>query len=1004
MQRKENMAEEQHAMNATHITHATTVAAALDGVVVLELGYRVAAGACGSLLAQLGATVIAIEPSVACEPVDKWCGRPQFLAGKMSFAPDMDKTEDRALLAALIRQADVILRSSDRDPPELSAMLFKPGGRQVVCDLTAFGSNGPLAGKGWSDVEMQAMTGILYTTGLADGPPVPVLIPIIEYLTATQAAGAVLAALRAARISGVGQGIDMAMYDCGFAAMSSFFARLLSEDAGMSALPPARLGNLHTLSAPWNVYRAVDGWLMICTGSHVQWQRLCELMGRPELGDDPRYADSACRVAHVAEVDAAVQAWVGAHSVAHCVAALREASVPGGPITPVDQYPREENLDYRDMIRRLGGAREDDVFTPGSPLRMTRTPGKALTEVPARDADRQQVIALLQGKRTQGEPPRSRTPCLPLKGIRVLEIGHYTTAPVGARSLAALGADVIKIEPPGGEAARGWEPMHQGQSVFYTVSNSDKRDIVIDLNDEEDRYCLRRLLATADVLIENLKPGTLSKFGLSPQAIADINPKLVYCAISGFGADSLYAGRPAFDSVVQGMSGLMSLVTSRGTPLKTGISYADVVGAGMAVVGVLAALEYRHRSGLGQFIDLSMQDVVAWATQLAWNGHAQAAVEHRIVRDTDGDVVLYGESDVRRPHSKGAAVRTPAEVLACAQTAARGLRCVALDERGRWPALAVPLRLLGTPLKVLRPGPALGQHNDVILGPLRGASNDATKTGFQRPAQQTNKQTGYIMNYENIQTESDGAALIITLHRPDKRNALSQQTMDEISDAVRKADTDAAVRGIVLTGGDRFFSAGADLNEALQVKSVMGGDAFFGRANRLCELLEGLTKPVIAAIEGFCITGGLEVAMACDIRVGAKGSSYAITSSRIGTVAGFGGTQRLPRLVGSDNALDILFSAEPVDAEHAHRIGLITRLVEKGDALAEAKRMIAVYEKRGPISLAFAKRAVHRGMQMDLYSGIDLEYALVTSIYSTEDKQEGVSAFLEKREACFTGR
>lgn len=260
------------------------------------------------------------------------------------------------------------------------------------------------------------------------------------------------------------------------------------------------------------------------------------------------------------------------------------------------------------------------------------------------------------------------------------------------------------------------------------------------------------------------------------------------------------------------------------------------------------------------------------------------------------------------------------------------------------------------------------------------------------------------MSYENIQTERDGAAFVITLNRPDKRNALSLQTMDEISDAVRKADADSTVRGIILTGGERFFSAGADLNEALQVRSVADGDAFFGRANRLCALLESLTTPVIAAIEGFCITGGFELAMACDIRVGAKGSSYAITSSRIGTVAGFGGTQRLPRLVGTGNALDILFSAEPIDSDNAYRMGLITRLVEKGDALAEAKRMIAVYEKRGPISLAFAKRAVHRGMQMDLYSGVDLEYALVTSIYSTEDKQEGVSAFLEKREACFTGR
>lgn len=260
------------------------------------------------------------------------------------------------------------------------------------------------------------------------------------------------------------------------------------------------------------------------------------------------------------------------------------------------------------------------------------------------------------------------------------------------------------------------------------------------------------------------------------------------------------------------------------------------------------------------------------------------------------------------------------------------------------------------------------------------------------------------MAYENIKSGRDGAACVVTINRPDKRNALSQQTIDEIADAMRVADADGSVRGVILTGGEKFFSSGADLNEALQVKSVMDGDAFFGRANRLCAQLEAMNTPVIAAIEGFCMTGGLEVAMACDIRVGAQGSSYAITSSRIGTVAGFGGTQRLPRLVGSSNALDMLFSADPIDADNAYRTGLITRLVDKGQALAEAKRMIAVYEKRGPISLAFAKRAVHAGMQMDISSAIDYEFSLVTGIYGTDDKREGISAFLEKREAKFTGR
>lgn len=260
------------------------------------------------------------------------------------------------------------------------------------------------------------------------------------------------------------------------------------------------------------------------------------------------------------------------------------------------------------------------------------------------------------------------------------------------------------------------------------------------------------------------------------------------------------------------------------------------------------------------------------------------------------------------------------------------------------------------------------------------------------------------MTFETILTEKDGAAFVITFNRPEKRNALSLQTMDDIAEAVKHAATDNTVRAIIFSGGEKFFSAGADLNEALEVKSVTDGDAFFGRANRLFSLLETTDKPVLAAVEGFCMTGGCELALACDIRIGAKGSSYAVTSSRIGTVAGFGGTQRLPRIVGSGNALDMLFLGDPVDAEHAYRIGLINRLTEKGQALTEAKRLVSIYDKRGPLSLAFAKRAVRRGMQMDQDSAIDLEFFMVNTIYGTADKQEGIAAFLEKRDAQFKGR
>lgn len=260
------------------------------------------------------------------------------------------------------------------------------------------------------------------------------------------------------------------------------------------------------------------------------------------------------------------------------------------------------------------------------------------------------------------------------------------------------------------------------------------------------------------------------------------------------------------------------------------------------------------------------------------------------------------------------------------------------------------------------------------------------------------------MAYETIVTKKEGPAFIITFNRPEKRNAISTVVMGEMMDAAAVAEDDPEVRGIIVTGGEKFFSAGADLNDAQALSSPAETVAYMRRWHKLCRAFEDNAKAVIAAIEGFCMTGGCEFALACDLRIGAEGSSYAITSSRIGTVAGAGGTQRLPRIVGQSKALEIMFAAEPFDAEEAYRIGLINKLVPKGHALAEAKKLVDLYASRAPLSHAFVKRAIYSGMHMDLDSALDFESFIVSSIYETADRKEGIGAFLEKRTAKFQGR
>jgi enoyl-CoA hydratase/carnithine racemase len=260
------------------------------------------------------------------------------------------------------------------------------------------------------------------------------------------------------------------------------------------------------------------------------------------------------------------------------------------------------------------------------------------------------------------------------------------------------------------------------------------------------------------------------------------------------------------------------------------------------------------------------------------------------------------------------------------------------------------------------------------------------------------------MQFETIIVSQDGPSFVITLNRPDRRNAFSVQMMKEITEACRSAEKDPTVRGIIITGGLKYFSAGADLNEAMAIKTTADGVAYMKNWEALNNAMEQLEKPVIAAIEGFCMTGGWEFVMACDIRIAAQNATFALTSSKIGTVPGAGGTQRLPREIGVSRALEIMFSGDPIDAQKAERIGAVNQVVPVGGALDAARELVKIYEKRAPLSLAYAKRAVRAGVQMDIASGIEFERFLVTAIYNTADKNEGIGAFLEKREAKFSGR
>ena len=249
----------------------------------------------------------------------------------------------------------------------------------------------------------------------------------------------------------------------------------------------------------------------------------------------------------------------------------------------------------------------------------------------------------------------------------------------------------------------------------------------------------------------------------------------------------------------------------------------------------------------------------------------------------------------------------------------------------------------------------------------------------------------------------DGIARL-TVNRPEKLNALDRQTMREIDAAVGAAGQDASVGVLVITGaGEKAFVAGADIAE-LATQTPVEGAAYARLGQAVLDRLERLGKPSIAAINGYALGGGLELAMACTLRVAADTARVGQPEVALGIIPGYGGTQRLARLVGAGRALELVLTGEPIDAREAHRIGLVNRVVPAAELASAVDALARTLLTRGPLALRFAMQAVHEGLQMTQAEGLSLEATLFGLSCATEDMREGTRAFVEKRKPGFKGR
>ena len=259
------------------------------------------------------------------------------------------------------------------------------------------------------------------------------------------------------------------------------------------------------------------------------------------------------------------------------------------------------------------------------------------------------------------------------------------------------------------------------------------------------------------------------------------------------------------------------------------------------------------------------------------------------------------------------------------------------------------------------------------------------------------------MTYENILLETSNRISILTINRPDKRNALNQATRDEMVHALESLEKSAESRVLIITGaGDKAFIAGADINEFEGRTALMQREAMKGL--RIFAAIEEFPKPVIAMINGFCLGGGLETALACDIRVAADTAKLGQPEINLGIIPGGGGTQRLTRLVGEGNAMEIILTGEAIDAARAKEIGLVNQTVPAADLRNFVLSLAARIAEKSPIALRTAKEAVKSAARMSLREGLEREMDLFCLTFGSEDKAEGVRAFLEKRKPDFKGR
>jgi len=642
----------------------------LEGLVVVELAGTLAGELAGGLCADLGATVVKVEPPTgspmrrlgAALPGEDSLYFQSENRGKLSACADLGAGAAPAHPAVLpwirrlVAQADAVVE--DLGPGGLEALGLAPAALEAdnpqlcVLRISPFGQTGPLAGARGDDRIAQAFSGVQHVTGFRDRPPIPVTVPLAACWTGAHGVNGLLIAVLHARRGGRGQVIDLALYETALRMQEAIVA-----GCNRGGPVPGRVGNESPSVVPANIYRTRDGgWIALSGAGDAPFARLCEAIDQPDAPKDPRFATMAGRLEHRAEADALVGAWVAAHDLLEVEERFISVDVAGTAVRSVDEILASPHVAERGALMALVSASGTRFLAPGPPQRYSRTPAARAMGAPRLGEHTEAVRAaveagtlragaaaapavggVLAASAAGAATSRSAAPGAvgsspvasvaaasapaagasrvdgdagpgALAGLRVLDLSQWLAGPAAAAILADFGAEVIMIELP---AAGDPAPRPVESSLSFVVTNRNKRSIALDIRTEAGRAAFLDLVRQSDAVVENFRPGTLERYKLGPEELIAANPRLVVLRASGFGQTGPYAARSAFNPVALALGGVTYLNGwPDRPPLRDGVTAGDYTAALFNLLGLLGGLVRRERDGLGQVVDVAMYEAV----------------------------------------------------------------------------------------------------------------------------------------------------------------------------------------------------------------------------------------------------------------------------------------------------------------------------------------------------------------------------------------------------------